>query len=66
MTRRVTSAHVGCVPQHLFPTLGQDITERQYGAECRLYIKGEGINWSVIRDTMDEFVIAHTVRFCRQ
>ena len=50
-------------PQHLFPTLGQDITERQYGTDCRLYISGEGINWPVIRDTMDEFVIAHTVRF---
>ena len=52
--------------QHLFPTLGQDITERQYGADCRLYISGQGINWPVIRDTMDEFVIAHTVRLCHR
>ena len=48
--------------QHLFPTLGKDITERHYGADCRLYIRGEGINWPIIRETMDEFVIAHTVR----
>ena len=54
----------GRAPQHLFPTLGRDITERQYGADCRLYISGQGINWPVIRDTMDEFVIAHTVCIC--
>ena len=51
-----------CGAQHLFPDLGRDITERQYGADCRLWIAGKGVNWPVIRDTMDEFVIAHTVQ----
>ena len=48
--------------QHLYPELGVDLGERAYGADCRLYIKGQGINWPVIKATLfDEFVVAHTV-----
>jgi hypothetical protein len=48
--------------QHLYPELGVDLGERAYGADCRLYIPGRGVNWPVIRDTLfDEFVIAHTL-----
>lgn len=39
-----------------------DLGERAYGADCRFYIEGEGINWPVIKATLfDEFVVAHTV-----
>jgi Phosphatidyl serine synthase len=49
--------------QHLFPELGQDLQERAYGSDCRLYIPEEKrVNWEVIKGTVfDEFVIAHTV-----
>ncbi len=48
--------------QHLYPELGVDLGERAYGADCRLYIEGQGINWPVIKATLfDEFVVAHTV-----
>ena len=48
--------------QHLFPSLGVDPGERAYGAECRLYIPGVGINWETINATLfDEFVVAHTL-----
>lgn len=48
--------------QHWYPELGVDLGERAYGADCRLYIKGQGINWPVIKTTLfDEFVVAHTV-----
>lgn len=48
--------------KHLYPELGVDLGERAYGADCRLYIKGQGINWTVIKATLfDEFVVAHTV-----
>jgi len=33
--------------QHMYPELGVELPERQYGAECRLYIPGQGINWKV-------------------
>lgn len=48
--------------RHLYPELGVELPERQYGAECRLYIPGQGINWKSIHDTVwDEFVVAHTL-----
>lgn len=48
--------------QHLYPDLGIDLGERAYGADCRLYIEGHGVNWPVIRATLfDEFVVAHTL-----
>ena len=48
--------------QHLYPELGIDLGERAYGADCRLYIEGHGVNWPVIRATLfDEFVVAHTL-----
>ncbi len=48
--------------QELFPSLGVDPGERAYGAECRLYIPGKGINWETINATLfDEFVVAHTL-----
>ena len=48
--------------QHLYPELGIDLGERAYGADCRLYVEGHGVNWPVIRATLfDEFVVAHTL-----
>ena len=48
--------------QHLYPELGVDLGERAYGADCRLFIQGQGVNWPVIRATLfDEFVVAHTL-----
>lgn len=48
--------------QELFPSLGVDPGERAYGAECRLYIPGKGVNWETIKATVfDEFVVAHTL-----
>ena len=48
--------------QHLYAELGVDLGERAYGADCRLYIEGQGINWPVIKATVfDEFVVAHTL-----
>ena len=39
-----------------------DLGERAYGADCRLYIPGRGVNWPVIKATVfDEFVVAHTL-----
>jgi hypothetical protein len=35
------------VLQHLYPELGVELPERQYGTDCRLYIPGQGINWQV-------------------
>lgn len=51
-----------CAVQHLYPELGVDLGERAYGADCRLYIPGQGVNWPVIKATVfDEFVVAHTL-----
>ena len=48
--------------QHLYPELGVDLGERAYGADCRIYTVGEGVNWPVIIATLfDEFVVAHTL-----
>ena len=48
--------------QHLYPKLGQELPERSYGSDCRLWIPGQGVHWQVIYDTVfDEFVIAHTL-----
>ncbi|EFN55835.1 hypothetical protein CHLNCDRAFT_30982 [Chlorella variabilis] len=48
--------------RHLYPELGVELPERQYGADCRLYIPGEGVNWKALHDTVfDEFVVAHTL-----
>ena len=51
--------------QHLYPELGVDLGERAYGADCRLYIPGQGgraVNWPIIKATVfDEFVVAHTL-----
>lgn len=48
-TRRQQRAPNGTSPvmQLLYPELGVDMPERAYGADCRLYIKGQGINWEV-------------------
>jgi phosphatidylserine synthase 2 len=46
----------------LDPSLGVPLAEREYGTDCRLYIKGEGWNTKVIEATLlDEFVIAHAL-----
>ncbi|KAK9865510.1 hypothetical protein WJX84_007725, partial [Apatococcus fuscideae] len=48
--------------KHLYPKLGQELPERSYGSDCRLWIPGQGVHWQVIYDTVfDEFVIAHTL-----
>lgn len=49
--------------QHLFPELGQDLQERAYGSDCRLWLPEERrVNWEVIKGTVfDEFVVAHTL-----
>jgi phosphatidylserine synthase 2 len=48
--------------QFVDPTLGVPLAEREYGTDCRLWIRGEGLNTKVLKDTLiDEFVIAHTV-----
>jgi phosphatidylserine synthase 2 len=48
--------------KHLYPSLGVELPERAYGSDCRLHIKGQGWNWSVIKATVfDEFVVAHTL-----
>jgi phosphatidylserine synthase 2 len=33
--------------QQLYPELGVELPERQYGGDCALYIPGKGINWQV-------------------
>jgi hypothetical protein len=49
-------------PQHLSPSLGEEVSYRTYAADCRLYIPGAGVNWQALRGTVwDEFVIAHTL-----
>ena len=48
--------------QHLYPELGVDLAERAYGVDCRLWVPGRGVNWTVIHATVfDEFVVAHTL-----
>lgn len=35
---------------------------RTYGADCRLLVPGQGINWPAIKGILlDEFVVAHTI-----
>jgi hypothetical protein len=48
--------------QVLDPSLGQELNEREYGGDCRLYIPGQGWNLDTLKATLfDEFVIAHTL-----
>ena len=35
--------------QNLDPSLGLELPERPYGADCRLWVPGQGVNWEVRR-----------------
>lgn len=39
--------HMSPPLQQLYPELGVELPERQYGGDCALYIPGKGINWQV-------------------
>ncbi|KAI8468839.1 MAG: PSS-domain-containing protein [Monoraphidium minutum] len=48
--------------RHLSPPLGRPMVHRSYAGDCRLYVRGAGLNWAALRGTLlDEFVIAHTL-----
>jgi hypothetical protein len=48
--------------QHLSPSLGSEVDYRTYASDCRLYVRGAGVNWAVLRATVvDEFVVAHAL-----
>lgn len=48
--------------KNIDPSLGEELPERAYGGECRLYIPGEGWHFQTLKETLfDEFVVAHTL-----